>query len=123
MSLKSPHAKLNRESGGPKGSGVDSDPTPKKKAAPKAASKANAKDPSKKRGAPKIDPSTMLRCALAELLTAGPATKKFFGPEWKNTKRNWDSYIKGIEQMKKEEEDDDQLISFIFNDEKSLNEI
>lgn len=55
------------------------------------------------------------RCNNLELLEASlvafaqvqdASNVKFFGGEWKNVKRNWDSYLKGVSTAIEEEEDD-----------------
>ena len=62
-------------------------------------------------GRPKKDNCTQLREGLADLRSSVESTKKFFGPEWKNVMRNWDGYIKGVEKLCEEEEQQEALAS------------
>jgi len=68
-------------------------PTPKPKTTPKPKV---ASGSSSNPGRPKRDSQMLLRCGLKELGTAIASSKKFFGDEFKNTNRNWQSYIKDV---------------------------
>ena len=61
---------------------------------------------STKKGRPAKDSSTMLRSAMAQLGDANESSLKFFGDDWKNVRRNWEYYLKGVEDMINDEDSD-----------------
>ena len=73
---------------------------------------ANDASLAKSRGRPQKDAATMLRGVLLQLSTAHEGVRKFFGEEWKNVRRNWDNYIKGLAGLIEFEEDVSQLLEY-----------
>ncbi|CAK0912199.1 unnamed protein product [Prorocentrum cordatum] len=63
----------------------------------------------KKRGRKPNEGDKMLTQGLKELKEAKLNAKKFYGAEWKNTKRNWDNYLASLSEQIEHEEDEGAL--------------
>ena len=92
----SPAQASRRRSGGAGGK-----PKPKPTPSPKPAPAKGPPAPTKqgKRGRPSRDACLLLRAGLRELATADASASKFFGPEWRNTCRNWTNYLTDVTAM------------------------